>query len=294
MAASGSFVAAADRLFVTQTAVSLRIQRHEATLGKPLFTRSKAGAELTVAGREFERYAGSILRTWEEARQQIAIPEGYTRSLTLGAQYSLWPRLGYRLIDGLRREAPDLNIRAELGMPDRLTRFLAEGTMQLALLYMPQLRPGLTAIPLMDEELVLVATWQAEEIAEIVTRYVFVDWGAEFVSAHALALPDLTNPGLTMALGALAAEFIVNREGAAYLPARYVKRYLDEGRLFLVPGAPRFPYPVWAVWREDTEPDLRDLADGVLARVAEAAEAAGEDVVRKLAGMSDHALDGAE
>ena len=46
VAASGSFVSSADRLFVTQSAVSLRIQRLEDTLGKPLFTRSKAGAEL--------------------------------------------------------------------------------------------------------------------------------------------------------------------------------------------------------------------------------------------------------
>ncbi|MFT6074020.1 MAG: DNA-binding transcriptional LysR family regulator [Yoonia sp.] len=74
VAATGSFVSASERLFVTQSAVSLRIQRLEDSLGKPMFTRSKAGAELTNAGREFERYALSIIRVWEEARQQVAIP----------------------------------------------------------------------------------------------------------------------------------------------------------------------------------------------------------------------------
>ena len=53
VAATGSFVNAADRLYVTQSAVSLRVQRLEDALGRPLFTRSKAGAELTSAGREF-------------------------------------------------------------------------------------------------------------------------------------------------------------------------------------------------------------------------------------------------
>ena len=86
VAATGSFVSASDRLYVTQSAVSLRIQRLEDTMGKPLFTRSKAGAELTNAGREFEGYAQSLIRIWEEARQQVAIPDGYTRSLTIGAQ----------------------------------------------------------------------------------------------------------------------------------------------------------------------------------------------------------------
>ena len=109
VAATGSFVSASERLYVTQSAVSLRIQRLEDSLGKPMFTRSKAGAELTNAGREFERYALSMIRVWEEARQQVAIPEGFTRSLTIGAQYSLWPRLGFRWIDRLQAAAPDLN-----------------------------------------------------------------------------------------------------------------------------------------------------------------------------------------
>ena len=54
VAATGSFVAASDRLYVTQSAVSLRIQRLEDSLGHLLFTRSKAGAILTPAGQEFE------------------------------------------------------------------------------------------------------------------------------------------------------------------------------------------------------------------------------------------------
>ena len=102
VAATGSFVNASERLFVTQSAVSLRVQKLEDSLGKPLFIRSKAGAELTPAGREFERYALSLIKIWEEARQQIGIPEGYEKSVTIGAQYSLWPRLGFRWMDAMQ------------------------------------------------------------------------------------------------------------------------------------------------------------------------------------------------
>lgn len=70
---TGSFLAAADRLFVTQSAVSLRIQRLEQQIGKSLFERSKAGAVLTPAGRQFQPYALNIIRTWNDARQQVAI-----------------------------------------------------------------------------------------------------------------------------------------------------------------------------------------------------------------------------
>ncbi|SFR36454.1 DNA-binding transcriptional regulator, LysR family [Yoonia tamlensis] len=286
VAATGSFVSASERLFVTQSAVSLRIQRLEDSLGKPMFTRSKAGAELTNAGREFERYALSIIRVWEEARQQVAIPEGFTRSLTIGAQYSLWPRLGFRWMDRLQESAPDLNIRAELGQPDRLTRLLTEGIMQVGLLYMPQIRPGLIAKEVMNEELVLVASWPDADIDNL-DNYVFVDWGPEFVGAHAQALPALTNPGLTLSLGAMAAEYIVNRRSSAYLPARYIKKYLDSGQLHLVADAPRFPYPIWAVWRDDLDPALTKLAKQELAIVASIAEADGEAVLDRLRGISD-------
>jgi len=289
VAATGSFVSASERLYVTQSAVSLRVQRLEDALGKPMFTRSKAGAELTNAGREFERYALSMIRVWEEARQQVAIPDGFTRSLTIGAQYSLWPRLGFRWIDGLQAAAPDLNIRAELGMPDRLTRFLTEGIMHVGLLYMPQLRPGLSAEKVMEEELVMVASWPDADINNL-TDYVFVDWGPEFVSAHALALPDLTNPGLTFSLGAMVAEYVINRKASAYLPARYVKRYIDSGELYLVADSPRFPYPVWAVWREDLDPTIAEIGKTTLAQVANAAEADGEAVLERLRDINEETV----
>ena len=286
VAATGSFVSASERLYVTQSAVSLRIQRLEDSLGKPMFTRSKAGAELTNAGREFERYALSMIRVWEEARQQVAIPEGFTRSLTIGAQYSLWPRLGFRWIDGLQRAAPDLNIRAELGMPDRLTRLLVEGIMQVGLLYMPQIRPGLKVEKVMEEELLLVASWPTAGVHSL-DNYVFVDWGPEFVAAHAQALPEMTNPGLTFSLGAMVAEYVINRRASAYLPARYVKKYIDSGQLHLVPDAPRFPYPVWGVWRDDLDPALAKIAKSELVSVAGTAEADGEAVLGRLRDISD-------
>lgn len=294
VSATGSFVAASDRLFVTQSAVSLRIQRLEDTLGKPLFTRSKAGAELTAAGREFERYAMSIIRVWEEARQQVAVPEGFKRSLSIGAQYSLWPRLGFRLIDQLRQDMPDLNIRSEMGMPDRLTRFLVEGVMHVGLMYMPNLRPGLIAEEIIEEELVLAASWPNPTM-DMQGRYVFVDWGPEFVTAHAMELPELKNAGLTLALGAMAADFVVNRKAAAYLPARYIKKYLDRGELYIVPDAPRFPYPVWAVWavwRDELDTELAEGMKAALLVVSRQAEADGDAVLAQLADISeDHEVD---
>ncbi|SPH24916.1 HTH-type transcriptional regulator GltR [Defluviimonas aquaemixtae] len=267
VSAASSFGGAAERLQVTQSAVSLRIQRLEDILGRPLFTRSKAGAFLTPAGAEFEHYALSILKIWEEARQQVVIPEGFKKSLTIGAQYSLWPRLGFRMVDGLRIVMPELSLRTELGMTDRLTRMLTEGIVQIALMYTPMLRPGLIARPLLQEELALFASWPDPVCSDLKGRYLFIDWGPEFVQFHGLNLPDLSNQGMAFSLEAMAAEFISRRDYAGYLPTRYAKRYCDSGQLYPVPDMPTFPYPAWTVLREDLDPQIATAAERVLAQV---------------------------
>lgn len=74
VAETGSFLSAADRLFVARSALSLRVQRLEDQLGQPLFARSRTGAALTPAGQEFDADARALLRTWEQARQSVALP----------------------------------------------------------------------------------------------------------------------------------------------------------------------------------------------------------------------------
>ncbi|WP_339644302.1 LysR family transcriptional regulator [Jannaschia helgolandensis] len=287
VADTGSFVNASARLFVTQSAVSLRVQRLEDNLGKVLFLRSKAGVELTAAGRAFEQYALSMIKLWEEARQQVGVPQGFTSSLIIGAQYSLWPRLGFRWLDALQAARPTLALRAEMGMPDRLTRFLIEGVVQATLTYIAQQRPGLTVVPVMEDELLLLSSFPVDDIGGIGDAYVYTDWGPEFTQAHAVSLPDMTNAGLTLKLEALGVEYIVNRRAAAYVPARSAKRHLDAGRLHLVPGAPVFPYPVWAVFRDDLPDDIRQIALETLTRVADQAEDAQDDVMQALARISE-------
>src|SRR5215212_6426490 len=48
---AGSFVRAAERLNITQTAVSARVRSLEDQLRRPVFLRNKSGAALTTGGR---------------------------------------------------------------------------------------------------------------------------------------------------------------------------------------------------------------------------------------------------
>jgi DNA-binding transcriptional LysR family regulator len=51
---TGSFFNAAGKVNVTQSTVSMRIRTLEQQLGQPVFERSKTGATMTAAGRNFQ------------------------------------------------------------------------------------------------------------------------------------------------------------------------------------------------------------------------------------------------
>ncbi len=68
---SGSFSAAADRLLLTQPAVSQHIQDLESALGARLFDRGRRGVTLTPAGETLHEYTRSILRLVAEAEAAV-------------------------------------------------------------------------------------------------------------------------------------------------------------------------------------------------------------------------------
>lgn len=283
---TGSFAAASGKLFITQSAVSLRIQKLEADLGQTLFIRSKRGTKLTPAGHEFQRFAFGIIKLWEEGRQQIALPEGFSKSLVLGAEHSLWPRLGFRWLDALQQSMPDLSLRAELGAPQRLTRFLTEGVVQTTLSYTPQLRPGLNAEKVMEDQLVMVASYPDAQLDVLAKQYVFVDWGSEFVQAHIMHLPALSHTGLTFGLGSLVLNYMLHRQAVAYVPARAAAPYISKELLHLVPDAPRFPFPIYHVWREDLDDELKYLMRQTLRSVINSTSQKQAEIMEQLVSVS--------
>ncbi len=279
--AAGNFVSAARRLNVTQSAVSLRIMKLEDLLGQKVFHRSKSGTELTSAGRQFERFALSMVKVWEEARHQVSVPAGYSERLVIGGQYSLLPRLTMRWYARLETRLPHVSFRIEAGMADRLIRQMVEGVLDIAIMYRPQLRPGLAVEKILDGDLVLVSA-DRDFGPELDERYVFMDWGEEFTAAHNAAFPDQEIPRTTLAVGALGFDYVVNNHKAAYFPARLVGEHLASGRLHLVAGAPTFPNPVFVVYQTDLDQDLQAAALDELRAVAEIADEAAQDVLIEL------------
>jgi len=112
VAANGSFLEAANRLHVTQSTVSARMQNLEAYLGTKLFVRNRAGAALTPSGKRFMRHAKSLMLTLEQARHDVGLPSRFRASITVGARIALWENLLPQWVGRMRLSAPDISIRS--------------------------------------------------------------------------------------------------------------------------------------------------------------------------------------
>lgn len=252
---SGSFLHAADRLHVTQTAVSARVKTLEGQLGRTLFVRNKSGATLTSAGEQFVRHASALLQVWERARRQVAVPPGRRALLTIGCEPTLWNPLLVDWMVWMRGAAHDLALRCDTAFAADLLERVGDGTLDIAVLYAPPQRPGLRVDLLIEEKLHLVTT-AADGRLPTPDEYVYVDWSADFAAQHGLAFPQLSSAGVSVSHGPLALQYLLAAGGAGYFRGAVIAEHLAAGRLHLVKGAPQFLYPAYAVYSENADAEL--------------------------------------
>jgi DNA-binding transcriptional LysR family regulator len=276
----GNFIRAAERLHVTQTAVSVRVRTLEELLGRKLFVRNKAGATLTTAGEQFFRYATLLTQVWERARQQVAVPPGRDAVISIAGELTLWDPFLLEWLVWMHRHAPKLALRTQVGTAEALMDQVSAGVLDVAIMYAPQHRPGLKVELLMEEKLVLVETPRAASSARGAS-YVYVDWGPDFAAHHNLAFPELANAPALMGLGPLGLRYILKVGGSGYFRRQAVGPYLRAGKLRLVRGAPEFLYPAYAVYSESADMDILAPALKGLRQVAAKQDAKPRTAARK-------------
>ncbi|WP_230291519.1 LysR family transcriptional regulator [Croceicoccus sp. Ery5] len=254
---TGSFVGAATNLNLTQTAVSARIRVLEEQLDGPVFIRNKAGAKLTPAGEQFQRFATTLVQVWARAQRAVALPPGRETVVSVGAELSLWNPLLRHWLLWMRRECPEIAIRTQIDTSERLMGQVQDGSLDLAIIYAAPSRPGVIAELLFEEKLVLART--TPTTTELKPQdHVEIDWGDEFAANYHAAFPDQPNSVLSISYGPLALEYILATGGSGYFRKGFIRSYLEEGRLTLVSGSPEFSYSAYVVHSTKADPGVMD------------------------------------
>lgn len=112
----GSFSKAAEKLFISQPALSATVKKVEKKIGTPLFDRSRSPVRLTECGRKYIKIVEKIMEMEEEFAGYVSnLNELSTGSLSVGGTYlfaayifpgifkkfqEMYPNVELRLIEG--------------------------------------------------------------------------------------------------------------------------------------------------------------------------------------------------
>ncbi|MEJ7709631.1 MAG: LysR family transcriptional regulator [Pyrinomonadaceae bacterium] len=153
-----NFTRAAERLNLTQSAVSHQIKALEAALGEPLFIRAKRGVKLSQAGKNALEYAERILADVDELRDRVA---GKERPLAGRVRTAAATQAFVYLFIGLFESFMRLQKGVELSFrttvsTDQTVADILNGASDVGFASLPSYPPALQVVDLFEDELVVV------------------------------------------------------------------------------------------------------------------------------------------
>jgi DNA-binding transcriptional LysR family regulator len=138
VAEEGTLTRAAERLYVSQPALTKQIKQLETRLGVRLFTRSRTGMALTEAGRALRERTPALLADWDLALRETRRADGRAaRVLRVGFLASAANEATVRIVEDFTRRRPDWRVEMRQGPWSDPSAGLAEGVVDVALLRLP-------------------------------------------------------------------------------------------------------------------------------------------------------------
>ena len=154
----GSFSAAAERLQLTQPAVSLQIRQLERTLGAGLIERVGRKARPTAAGVELLSHAGQIQDAVAAALEAVGSrTKGVAGRVRIGTGATACIFLLPSILGKLRKKYPALEITVVTGNTADIAKSLEENTIDVALVTLPLSGRMFEIMPVIEDEFVLIA-----------------------------------------------------------------------------------------------------------------------------------------
>jgi DNA-binding transcriptional LysR family regulator len=157
VAEEGSFTRAAERLHVSQSAISRQVKLLEEELGGRLLHRGSKGATPTAPGELLLRLANRVHHDIQDVRGQIAETHGLLRGeLTLAGGMTVCMHVLPRVLKQYRRLYPGVDLRVVSAPTETILRRLRAHEVDLALLTLPLTDRDLEVVPVLKEEMVVV------------------------------------------------------------------------------------------------------------------------------------------
>ena len=241
---TGTFTAGAQRVHITQAAVSMQIRQLETELGAPLFVRAPRRVILTEAGEALLERARRILREHDVAVAEIAELAGAERGrLRVGsasAMVSADPLP--EILKELHERHPHADVTIISGTSEALVGQILAGVLDVAFVSLPVEARGIQTEGLSRDELVAIAS-PRHKLAKQSVVSVFTLAGEKLIlgerGGNTRRLIDQlfaeagVQPVVAMELSRLAAikRMVEADMGTGIIPLRSAREEIADGRL---------------------------------------------------------------
>lgn len=265
--AEGSMTAAADKLFLTQPAVSQQMKNLEDDMGVELIVRGAKQIKTTAQGEMLYEHAKKILSLCVQAEVSIKSVGAQLRGqLRIGTLNSIGLHLMSPIVSRLLKFNPDFKIKVDYAKGEELIELFEKGELDVVVLPEIQKNYGKTLTNsashvLMKEEMWLVGSGKDEFYPPTVTTqeikkipYVhFANEFPDFDKKLALQLKNASAVFESSNVGTLK-RVIESGLGIGFLPAHSVKKQIRGGRLNKI-AVTDFEYKVeFIYYRKNTGP----------------------------------------
>src|SRR5580765_625755 len=157
VAEEGSFTRAAERLHVSQSAISRQVKLLEEELGGLLLHRGARRVTLTHPGELLLRMAGRVQHDMQEVVSQISETHELRRgTLTLAGGMTVCMYILPRLLKKYRSLYKQVDLRVASGSAEAIHRMLRSHEVDLALMTLPVPAKDVEVLPALKEEMVVV------------------------------------------------------------------------------------------------------------------------------------------
>jgi len=159
IARSGSFSKGAEKLCITQPALSRQVESLEKSVGISLFNRHSRGVHLTEAGRRLFEYVEQMLRLADEAERTLKEIQGLeTGKLSIGACTTVGNYLLPTPLATFLKLHPKIEASLDLGKSDEIVERVLNRHFDLGFIAGIADPPGLCIEPIHQDEILFLVS----------------------------------------------------------------------------------------------------------------------------------------
>jgi DNA-binding transcriptional LysR family regulator len=241
-----SFHKTAERLSITQSTTSARIQALEASLGARLFTRSRAGTELTTEGLRFEVHARILRQEWNEAKRAVAPLGDAALAFRIGIQNDLAAAHISDLITEFRRNFPQTSFYFEPDYSAQMCLDIVAGHQDFAVLFTPKPHPDLyfSSVGALPYRLISSDAGTRAEIRR--ETFINAHISPAFEQSHREVLPEFLGASLSVGQSAIISTLLENLGGTGFVMAGSAAEMVASGRFRYVKDVASIDQPIYA------------------------------------------------